>query len=96
MKTATIHDEVDMQAWPPKTYLVELSDPMVKFDPETGEQIAYSWIAIQCKDSAPQGTFVFPSTSTGEFVEMTMQPMRSREFHQFPHTILASLGYTVV
>lgn len=92
---AYITIDIDMSGWPPTTYLVQLSDPLRRFDPETGELAGeHEFIALCCKDSRPQAAYVFPSTETGGFVDPTMVPMRTRDYG-LPHAVLAQLGYTL-
>ena len=92
---ATIHYDVNMQAWPSTTYLVELDEPISRFDPETGELVgSYTFVALCCKDSEPKAAYVFPSTEAGGFVDSTMQPMRTRDY-ALPQGVLSQLGYTL-
>lgn len=93
---ATILYDVNMRGWPPTTYLVQLSEPLARFDPETGEPAgAFEYVALCCKDSNPKAAYLFPSTETGSFVDQSMIPMRTRDF-ALPHAVLAQLGYTLV
>lgn len=94
MPSATINYENNMVGWPPKTYLIQLETPMTRFDPETGDQTFYEWIALTCKESDPKEAYVFPSNENGEFVDPSMTPIRRREFG-LPHAVLLNLGYTL-
>lgn len=95
MADATISYDVSMTGWPPTTYLVHLSEPLPRFNTETGELSGeHHWVALTCKDSEPKAAYLFPSTETGGFVDHTMVPMRTRDF-ALPHAVLAQLGYTL-
>jgi hypothetical protein len=85
---------VDMANWPPTTWLVHLDEPLVRFDPETGAQTGFDYVALTCKDSEPRAAYVFPSDAEGNFVDPTMTPMRTRDYG-LPHSVLAQLGFTV-
>lgn len=94
MPQATILD-VPMGHWPPTTTLVLLDEPLRQFSPEDGTLLAeHTHIAVCCKASDPQESYVFPSTEEGGFVDTTMTPMRRRPFGTVPD-VLAALGYTV-
>lgn len=94
MADATIIYDITMTAWPPTTYLVHLSEPLKRFDPETGDPAGeYDYVAVCCKDSVPKAAHIFPSTETGDFVDSTMTPLRTRDFGVL-HSVLKQLGYT--
>lgn len=93
MATAKILD-TDMSAWPPKTYHVELGEPLNRFDPETGVPEPFSYIALTLLENNTEA-YIFPSNEIGGFVDLTMTPMRRRPNSAFPHPILNDLGYDV-
>jgi hypothetical protein len=94
MPKATIHHDVDMQAWPTRTWLVELEEPIKRFSVETGElQDEFAFVAVNCKESIPVGAYVFPSTETGGFVDEYMVPLRTSDVGLL-HSVLIQLGYT--
>jgi|JI10StandDraft_1071094.scaffolds.fasta_scaffold3498971_1 hypothetical protein len=93
MAQATILNDVPMSGWPPTTYLVWLDTPLQRFNPEDGTLLdEHNYIALCCKDSEPRECYVFPSTETGGFVDLTMIPMRRRDYG-LPQSVLAQLGY---
>ena len=94
MPNATINYDNDMIGWPPKTYLIELDEPMVRYDPETGEPESFTWIALCCKDSEPKESYVFPTDENGHHVDPSLTPMRKRDYG-LPHAVLSQLGYTL-
>jgi len=94
MAQAEILYDFDMKGWPPKTYLVKLSEPMRRFDPETGEPEDFEFVALCCKESDPKAAYVFPSTEDGRFVDHSMIPIRTRDFG-LPGSVLAQLDYTL-
>jgi hypothetical protein len=86
---------VNMAGWPPTTWLVHLDPPLERFSSETGELLdQHEYVALTCKDSEPRAAYLFPATEAGEFVDMTMTPMRTRDYG-LPHSVLSQLGYTV-
>lgn len=92
---AKILTDIDMSAWPPKTYLIQMLDEgMPRFDPETGSREDFEYIALTLLENNEEA-YIFPSNETGGFVDTTMTPMRRRQNAAFPHSILNEMGYEV-
>ena len=95
MLNATILDDATMTAWPPTTYLVQLDQPLRRFNPEDGTLLdEHTYIAVCCKSSEPREVHVFPATSEGGFVDSSMTPIRRRDYATIEQA-LQGLGYEV-
>lgn len=93
MANATILS-TDMSAWPPTTYLVQLDEPLKRYDPETGEPEEFEYVALTVQEAEPRQSYIFPANADGGFVDGQMIPMRRRDYG-LPHSILMQLGYTL-
>lgn len=86
---------VDMTAWPPTSWLVQLDPPLRRYNPEDGTLNGeYDFVVVTCQDATPRASYVFPSNAEGGFVDPTMRPMRTRDYGT-PAAVLAQIGYDV-
>lgn len=85
-----------MAAWPPDSRLVQLDPPLHRFHPETGEKELYPYVVVQIPraEMVENDANIFPSTSTGQFVDSTMAPIRTVAGGVL-HSVLKSMGYEV-